>query len=59
MKKFDKEYSTNWIKERDFLMSKGIRYVFVKEIDGVDTWKYIKDYKLFSALAEFYKKINN
>ena len=56
MKKFDKEYSTNWIKGKDFLMSKGIRYVFVKEIDGVDTWKYIKDYKLFSVLAEFYKK---
>lgn len=58
MKKFDKEYSTSWIKEKDFLASKGIKYVFVKRNNEIDTWKYIKNFELFNALSEFYK-LNN
>lgn len=54
--KFDKEYSTQWNKERDFLFNKGIKYVYVKEINGISTYKYIKNYELFKALSEFYKK---
>lgn len=54
MKKFDKEYSTQWITEVKWLYSKGIYYTFVKIIDGVTTYKYEKTPKLFEALALFY-----
>lgn len=54
--KFDKEYSTQWNEERDFLFNKGIKYVYVKEINGISTYKYIKNYELFKTLSEFYKK---
>ena len=32
----------------------GIKYSFVKEIDGVTTYKYTKTSKLFKALESFY-----
>lgn len=37
MKKFDKEYSTQYTPEMKYLQSKGINYSFVKEIHGVTT----------------------
>ena len=52
--KFDKEYSTQWNKEKDYLESVGIKYVFVKEINGISTYKYTKNSKLFNALSSFY-----
>jgi len=34
-KKFDKEYSTQWNLERDYLVKLEIRYTFVKEINDL------------------------
>ena len=56
MKKFDKEYSTQYTPEMKFLLEQGIKYTFVKEIDGVTTYKYKKTQKLFKALEIFYKE---
>lgn len=55
MKKFDKEYSTQFTPEKIFLQSLGIYPSFVKIIDGVTTYKYTKNNKLFVALSMFYK----
>lgn len=55
--KFDKEYSTQWIAEKEWLSECGIRYSFVKNINGIDTYKYTKTLELFKALAAFYEKI--
>lgn len=52
--KFDKEYSTQWNKEKDYLESVGIRYIFVKQNDGISTYKYTKTSELFKALESFY-----
>ena len=54
MRKFDKEYSTQWNEERDYLEGKGVRYSFVKEIGGISTYKYTKTSELFDALRTFY-----
>lgn len=54
MKKFDKEYSTQFVPEMKYLLSKGIKYSFVKEINGITTYKYTKTPKLFTALVSFY-----
>ena len=55
-KKFDYEYSTKYVKEMKYLESIGIKYVFVKDIDGITTYKYIKNSKLFKALELFYEQ---
>lgn len=54
MKKFDKEYSTQFNKERDYLMSVGIKPTFVKIVEGVTTYKYEKNERLFKNLSFFY-----
>jgi len=51
---FDKEYSTQYPKEMKYLESVGIRYKFVKEINGITTYKYEKTPELFKALWLFY-----
>ncbi|MGV1038674.1 hypothetical protein [Clostridium perfringens] len=53
-KKYDKEYSTQYLPEVDFLKAKGIETTFIKTIQGVETYKYTKNKKLFLALVEFY-----
>lgn len=53
-KKFDKEYSTTYVKEKRYLDSCGIRYTFVKTVDGITVYKYKKTAALFDALAKFY-----
>jgi len=53
-KKFDKEYSTQYPKEMKYLEGLGIKYSFVKEINGITTYKYAKTSKLFKALEFFY-----
>ena len=58
MKKFDKEYSTQYIPEMKYLQSKGVYYSFVKKINGVTTYKYVKTPKLFQALVFFYTENN-
>ena len=55
MKKFDKEYSTQWVEEMKWLKEHGVYYTFVKYVDGITTYKYEKSYALFSNLAIFYK----
>lgn len=52
---WDKEYSTQYTPEMKYLQSKGINYSFVKEINGVTTYKYTKTSELFKALMDFYK----
>lgn len=52
---WDKEYSTQYTPEMKYLQSKGINYSFVKEVNGVTTYKYTKTSELFKALMEFYK----
>lgn len=50
-------YCTN-LEERDYLISQGFKFTFVKEI--IDTkrttvWKFKKNEGLFKALATYYK----
>ena len=54
MKKYDKEYSTQYTPEKEYLLSKNIKPSFVKVLDGVTTYKYTKTPELFSALVSFY-----
>lgn len=54
MKKFDKEYSTQYTPEKEYLLQNGIRPSFVKEINKVTTYKYTKTSELFKLLAIFY-----
>ena len=51
---FDKEYRTEYPEEMKYLKTVGIRYDFVKEINGKTTYKYKKSRELFLALASFY-----
>lgn len=54
MKKFDKEYATQYTPEMKYLKEIGIFYSFVKIVDGVNTYKYRKTPELFKALEFFY-----
>ena len=42
LKKFDKEYATQFTQEMKFLLSKGIKYTFVKEIALVEFYSINK-----------------
>lgn len=55
-KKWDKEYFTQYTPEMKYLKEKGINYSFVKEINGITTYKYTKTPELFLALVSFYMK---
>ena len=54
IKKFDKEYSTQYVDEMKYLQINGIPYTFVKIVKGVTTYKYTKTQRLFEMLSEFY-----
>lgn len=54
-RKFDKEYRTEYLDEVKFLNTRGIRYTYVKDEDGISVYKYEKTIDLFEALVEFYK----
>jgi len=56
--KFDKEYSTQWWKETDYLFEHGIKPIHKKMIDEILTYKYERNSELFYALGDFYKSIN-
>jgi hypothetical protein len=58
MKKFDKEYSTQYMLEMKYLQDAGINYTFVKNINDVNTYKYKKSPELFKALEYFYAQNN-
>lgn len=53
----DKEYQTNWYEEVNYLSQHGIRYSFVKNVDGVTIWKYKKNVELFKNLMNFYENV--
>ena len=59
MKKFDKEYATQYVAEMKYLQSVGIKYDFVKQVNGVTTYKYTKNALLFYYLEMFYKTQQN
>lgn len=55
--KFDKEYSTQFSSEMNFLSNKGIKYTWVYiNHDGVTVWKYKKEKRLWDALSEMYSE---
>ena len=56
MKKYDKEYSTQFSPEKDYLLSKGIKPSFTKVINNVTTYKYTKTSDLFKELAILYAR---
>ena len=55
--KIDHEYSCVWWDEANYLMQHGIRYVFVKQVDNITVWKFIKNELLFRTLADFYSNV--
>lgn len=55
MKKFDKEYFTQYVPEKEFLQSHGVNPTFIKVVNGVTTFKYEKNNRLFQILSLFYK----
>lgn len=56
--KFDKEYSTQYASEMNFLANKGIKYTWVYiNQDGLTVWKYKKEKRLWDALSEMYALI--
>lgn len=59
MKKFDKEYSTQYTPEKEYLSANKINPSFVKVINNVTTYKYEKTPELFRLLAFFYEKTDN
>ena len=58
---FDKEYSTQWRREVQFLEEKGINYTYGKKHYKypIIRYKYTKTPELFLALAEFYNQVRN
>lgn len=54
MKKFNKEYSTQYTPEKKYLKDNGILPTFTKVIDEVTTYKYKKTPELFKLLESFY-----
>lgn len=54
MKKFDKEYSTQFTPEKEYLLQNGITPSFIKTINEVTTYKYTKTSELFRLLTIFY-----
>lgn len=58
---FDKEYTTQWRREVQFLESKGITYTYAKRHFKypIICYKYTKTPELFLALAEFYNTVRN
>lgn len=55
--KFDNEYGTENLDEVKEFERCGIRYTFVKKVDGRTVWKYKKTPRLFEVLKNYY--INN
>lgn len=54
MKRYDKEYSTQYTPEKEYLLQNGIKPSFVKVVNGVTTFKYVKTAELFRLLSVFY-----
>ena len=58
-KAFDMEYSTQWRREYEFLVSQGIKPTFVKlnKETGIRTYKFTKTPALFKTLLGFYSMV--
>ena len=57
IKKFDKEYSTQFVEEMKYLQRNGIPYVFVKVLQLTNTQKakdYLKFYQSFTQINREY-----
>lgn len=54
MKKWDKEYSTQYTPENLYLEKHDIFPVYTKIINEVSTYKYMKSRELFLLLSYFY-----
>lgn len=55
--KIDKEYSCVWVDEFNYLAQHGIKYTFVKNINGITVWKFKKNQELFLLLSDFYGNV--
>ena len=55
--KFGKEYSTQWLQEVNYISDHGVKYSFVKTVNGISTYKYTKCYELFKTLSDFYENV--
>lgn len=55
--KIDHEYNCVWSEEQEYLLRHGIRYVFVKTINGITVWKFRKTAELFKVLSDFYSNV--
>lgn len=55
VKKIDNEYSTQSRKEMFYLIDNGVSFTFAKTTNGITTWKFKKNKKLFLLLADYYK----
>ena len=54
-KKIDREYSTQERHEVFYLIDNGVPFLFAKtDENGVTTWKFIKNKKLFDLLSNYY-----
>lgn len=54
-KHFDKEYSTTFLREVEYLKTKRLEPTFVKKIEDTIIYKYEKTKELFLALANYYE----
>lgn len=57
LKKIDREYGTQNRKEMFYLIDNNIPFLFAKtNKNGVTTWKFKKEKRLFELLVDFYSK---
>lgn len=53
---YDREYATEWRKERDWLAERGFFPTYVKRLEtGIERYKYRKSASLFENLSVFYE----
>ena len=50
------EYICENMGEHKYLNSMGIRYEFVKKVNGMTQYKYLKTERLFKALAKYWSE---
>lgn len=60
-KAYDKEYSTQFRREMEYLQERGFTPTYVRRGGEyhIPTYKYTKTAQLFHAVADFYEQYNN
>ena len=53
-KHFDKEYSTTFLREVEYLKKQGIEPCYIKKVDNTIICKFEKTKKLFEVLSNYY-----